>query len=186
MQALSRLCMQLVPSGFPLVKHAACVWVCKDAPTHSAVLSLSHHSPHLPSSVPTQPVTACTTVHALSTNQTCHKNGLANISGTVCHTFHTACQSQLALDFLHAVASCRCALCVFPAVADIVSVAFSTFFLLALLATTRRMIAAAINRRIQRRLRIFQAITASSEFLHTAPALLAVWPGHRTVAWRLK
>ncbi|KAL3134644.1 hypothetical protein ABBQ32_007654 [Trebouxia sp. C0010 RCD-2024] len=56
----------------------------------------------------------------------------------------------------------RCALCVFPAVADIVSVAFTAFFLLALLATTRRMIAAAINRRIQRRLRIFQAITAST------------------------
>ena len=58
---------------------------------------------------------------------------------------------------------CRCALCVFPAVADIVSVAFTTLFLVALLTTTRRMITAAINRRIQRRLRIFQSVTVSSE-----------------------
>lgn len=58
---------------------------------------------------------------------------------------------------------CRCALCVFPAVADIVSVAFTTLFLVALLTTTWRMITAAINRRIQRRLRIFQSVTVSSE-----------------------
>lgn len=127
------------------------------------------------------------TVHALSSHQTCHKNCLANMSGTACtNTVHTVCQSQVALDLLHAVASCRCALCVFPAVADIVSVAFTAFFLLALLATTRRMIAAAINRRIQRRLRIFQAITASSEFLRTAAPLLAVWHGHSTVPCRLR
>lgn len=61
---------------------------------------------------------------------------------------------------------CRCALCVFPAVADIVSVAFTTLFLVALLTTTRRMITAAINRRIQRRLRIFQSVTVSSESQH--------------------
>ena len=47
--------------------------------------------------------------------------------------------------------------------ADIVSVAFTTLFLVALLTTTRRMITAAINRRIQRRLRIFLSVTVSSE-----------------------
>ena len=58
---------------------------------------------------------------------------------------------------------CRCALCVFPAVGDIVSVAFTTLFLLALWTVTSRMITAAINRRIQRRLRIFQSVTMSSK-----------------------
>ena len=56
-------------------------------------------------------------------------------------------------------AGCRCALCVFPAVADIVSVAFTTVYLFALWTTTKRMMAAAINRRIQRRLRTFQFVT---------------------------
>lgn len=60
------------------------------------------------------------------------------------------------------LACCRCAICVFPAVADIVSVAFSTLFVLALWATTSRMIAAAINHQIQRRLRTFQIVILTS------------------------
>lgn len=56
----------------------------------------------------------------------------------------------------------QCALCVFPAVADIVSVAFTTLYLLALWTTTSRMIIAAINRRIQRRLRTFQYVNLAA------------------------
>ncbi|DBA84654.1 hypothetical protein WJX77_004977 [Trebouxia sp. C0004] len=56
----------------------------------------------------------------------------------------------------------QCAVCIFPAVADIVSVAFTTLYLLALWTTTKRMLTAAINRRIQRRLRIFQFVTIAA------------------------
>lgn len=56
----------------------------------------------------------------------------------------------------------RCAICIFPAVADIVSVAFTTLFILALWATTSRMVAAAINRQLQRRLRTFQIVVVTT------------------------
>lgn len=69
-------------------------------------------------------------------------------------------------DWLLPVCLCRCALCVFPAVGDIVSVAFTTLYLLALWTTTKRMMVAAINRRIQRRLRMFQFVTVAGWFHH--------------------
>lgn len=50
----------------------------------------------------------------------------------------------------------------FPAVADIVAVAFSTLYVLAFWATTSRMILAAINRQIQKRLRKFQLVILTS------------------------
>ena len=69
-------------------------------------------------------------------------------------------------------AGCRCALCVFPAVADIVSVAFTTVYVFALWTTTKRMMVAAINRRIQRRLRTFQIVTIAGEL---SPPIVRVY-----------
>ena len=70
---------------------------------------------------------------------------------------------------------CRCALCVFPAVADIVSVAFTTLYLLALWTTTKRMMTAAINRKIKRRLRIYQFVTIAGLFSHVATLCFVSW-----------
>ena len=58
---------------------------------------------------------------------------------------------------------CSCAVCIFPAVGDIVSFVFSVLYLFLFWRTTRRMSAAIINKHMHLRLRVFQFSAMSGE-----------------------
>ena len=58
---------------------------------------------------------------------------------------------------------CSCAVCIFPAVGDIVSFVFSVLYLFLFWRTTRRMSATIINKHMHLRLRVFQFSAMSGE-----------------------